>query len=83
MKIFDRSILALPFFDDAQRRLADELETWASSYAELAAIPDGVDIRERGRRMIRLLGQAGWLDYAFGKLQTGFPSRVQISAHFA
>jgi acyl-CoA dehydrogenase len=71
VKIFDRSILNLPFFDDAHRRLAEEIEAWAPSYAELAAIPDGVDIRERGRRMIRLLGQAGWLEYAFGKHPDG------------
>ena len=71
MKIFDRSILALPFFDDVHRHLADEIEMWASSHAELMAVADGVDVRERGRRAIRLLGQAGWLKYAVGSRSGG------------
>jgi len=51
---------ALPFFDDAHRTLAMELETWC------AAQPPHPhhDADDATRRWVRTLGEAGWLRHA-------------------
>jgi len=50
--------LALPFFDDAHRRFADELARWAD--ARLPSLPhDDVDAACRAR--VKALGEAGFL----------------------
>ncbi len=64
MKIFDRSILALPLFDDHHRALADRLEAWVEAHAGLPAELAGLTAPERGRRYTALLGSEGWLSVA-------------------
>ncbi len=62
----DRQYLAWPFFEDHHRTLAVELDEWAA-----AAIPPLTDSHEAHeqvddtcRKLVRLLGEAGWLRYA-------------------
>ena len=50
--------LALPFFDDAHRQLADGLRTWAP-----AQQVDESDDRAACRDWVRRLGDGGWLRY--------------------
>ena len=58
----DRSFLAWPFFDDAHRRLADEIEAWAS--ASVPGLVDHRDVDGSCRRLVAALGEAGFLAYA-------------------
>ncbi len=64
MKVFDRSILALPLFEDRHRALADKLESWLEEHKELPSKYAAVSPSERGRLYTRLLGATGWLSYA-------------------
>ncbi|MBS0318819.1 MAG: acyl-CoA dehydrogenase family protein, partial [Proteobacteria bacterium] len=50
--------LALPFFDDAHRRIAAALPDWANAQAV-----DESDDRAACRDWVRRLGQGGWLRY--------------------
>jgi acyl-CoA dehydrogenase len=56
----DTSFLDWPFFDDAHRRLARELDAWASS--NLADVDHG-DADEACEMLVARLGEAGWLEY--------------------
>ncbi|GAA5108205.1 acyl-CoA dehydrogenase family protein [Nocardia iowensis] len=47
-----------PFFDDAHRKLAASLDDWAT---EQVQHDTGIDIDDRCRRLVRALGDAGWL----------------------
>ncbi|MBI1243655.1 MAG: acyl-CoA dehydrogenase [Alphaproteobacteria bacterium] len=59
----DRSYLGWPFFDDAHRQLARRLSEWALKTIEPIA-HDDLDADAATRRFARLLGDAGFLDYA-------------------
>jgi acyl-CoA dehydrogenase len=61
--VSDRAFLEWPFFDDSHRRLADALEEWCRS--ELAEQP-GHDVDSECRRLVRKLGDGGWLRHAVG-----------------
>lgn len=56
----DRSFLDWPFFDESHRKLADELESWCRS-----KLRDGeeADVDAVCRRIVRQLGEGGWLRY--------------------
>ena len=56
----DRTFLDWPFFDDAHRRLATEIESWCK--AELGH-GHGDDIDAECRALVRKLGDGGWLRY--------------------
>ncbi|HWH21933.1 MAG TPA: acyl-CoA dehydrogenase family protein [Allosphingosinicella sp.] len=56
----DRSFLDWPFFDDSHRVLADDLERWSA--AELTG-DESEDVDEECRRLVRKLGEGGWLRY--------------------
>jgi acyl-CoA dehydrogenase len=59
----DRSFLRWPFLDEEHRRLAADLEAWASAeIAPLAHEEDDIDASTR--RFVKMLGEAGWLGYA-------------------
>ncbi|SOE48558.1 acyl-CoA dehydrogenase family protein [Orrella dioscoreae] len=64
MTLFDRSLLALPFYDDAHRELALALEDWVARHASAVRELASASVQERGRRYARLLGESGWLAYA-------------------
>lgn len=55
----DRDFLAWPFFDDAHRAWAAEVETWAADRAE--ALSDEHDVDASTRRLTAALGTAGLL----------------------
>ncbi|MFK7957398.1 MAG: acyl-CoA dehydrogenase family protein [Lysobacterales bacterium] len=62
----DKSYLQWPFLEDHHRELAASLDEWA--YAELPAITDvhdaHTDVDETCRKLVKALGNAGWLKYA-------------------
>jgi acyl-CoA dehydrogenase len=59
----DSSFLDWPFFEERHRKLARDLEVWASVH--LAASHDA-NIDEACRKLVRELGGGGWLKYAIG-----------------
>ena len=58
----DPTFLRWPFFDDAHRTLAAELDAWAG--VQLTSHDPGADVDARCRDLVRRLGDAGWLRYA-------------------
>jgi hypothetical protein len=64
MKIFDRSILALPFFDDNHRALAAGIEAWVETHEQVRRDNAGASASEKGRLYTQLLGADGWLSHA-------------------
>jgi acyl-CoA dehydrogenase len=59
----ERSFLDWPFLESHHRTLANSLEKWAA--AHLVGAHDK-DIDEACRKLVRELGDAGWLKYAIG-----------------
>ena len=58
----DKSFLQWPFLDDSHRALVRDLESWCES--ELSLIPHTEeDIDGQCRRLLRKLGDGGWLRY--------------------
>ena len=73
----DRSFLAWPFFDDGHRRLAEELEAWARK--ELAShAGDEADVDAACRRLVRRLGEDGWLRYVVPREHGGVHDRLDV-----
>ncbi|HST95967.1 MAG TPA: acyl-CoA dehydrogenase family protein [Microvirga sp.] len=76
--MIDSSFLSWPFFEDRHRRFAGELEAWASH--AIQGLVDHEDVDESCRRLVRTLGQAGWLraavPLAYGGLYPGFDVRT-------
>ena len=60
--MFNTDSLLLPFFDDGHRCLHDDLHTWAR--AHLTNRVHSGDVDHHCRRLVRALGDAGWLRYA-------------------
>ena len=64
----DKTYLDWPFFDDAHRQLAQELEAW---------IPPNIggdhpaDVDAACRNLVKRLGRDGWLRYAVGGTANG------------
>jgi acyl-CoA dehydrogenase len=64
--VSDRTYLDWPFFDDAHRALARELDSWC---AERLGAKDGnaaghyADVDRACHDLVALLGEAGWLEY--------------------
>ncbi|MFY9730406.1 MAG: acyl-CoA dehydrogenase family protein [Candidatus Acidiferrales bacterium] len=59
----DSSFLDWPFFEERHRKLAADLEAWAS--AHLSASHDA-NVDEACQKLVRELGSGGWLKYAIG-----------------
>src|SRR5438270_913053 len=73
----DRSFLAWPFFDERHRALAATLEGWtAQEIAPLAH--DESDVDALSRRLVALLGDAGWLRYCVPKAQGGHFDKLDV-----
>jgi acyl-CoA dehydrogenase len=76
--VIDSSFLSWPFFEDRHRRFAGELEAWASH--AIQGLVDHEDVDASCRRLVRTLGQAGWLraavPLAYGGLYPGFDVRT-------
>src|SRR5919198_580289 len=77
----DRAFLRWPFFDDAHRRMAEELDAWVGrelgsfEHAELAE----EELEAACRRLVAKLGEGGWLRYcvpaAYGGVRDGLDVR--------
>ena len=57
----DRTFLDWPFFEPRHRRLAEDLDAWAT--ANLADV-DHTDTDAACRQLVALLGEAGWLTHS-------------------
>jgi acyl-CoA dehydrogenase len=55
----DRTFLSWPFFDDAHRRFADNLQAWTAD--EVPGLVNHGDVDGSCRRLVARLGHAGWL----------------------
>lgn len=58
---FDPEITDLPFYEDAHRRLAASAGAWCDSHTVLWEEVRALDPDTAGRRIVRALGEAGWL----------------------
>ncbi len=76
--MIDASFLAWPFFEDRHRRFAGELSAWAEN--EVHPLVDHRDVDASCRRLVRRLGEAGWLraavPEAYGGLYPTFDVRT-------
>ena len=76
----DRGFLKWPFFDEPHRRLAADLEGWAFGQVldtgEAEHDADAVDAA--CRRLVRLLGDAGWLKYCVPASAGGMPEALDM-----
>jgi len=62
----DRAYLEWPFFEPRHRTLAGEIEAWAAGNVTSTE----TDIDNQCRALVNALGQAGWLEYATGDIDT-------------
>jgi acyl-CoA dehydrogenase len=74
----DTSFHAWPFFDEPHRRFAADLQAWTAS--KVGALADHEDVDGSCRRLVRALGDAGWLKAvvpaAYGGLHANFDVRT-------
>jgi alkylation response protein AidB-like acyl-CoA dehydrogenase len=61
----DRAFLDWPFFEARHRVLAGEIDAWAAAH-----VAHEMDVDAQCRSLVRALGQAGWLKYAIGDIDT-------------
>jgi alkylation response protein AidB-like acyl-CoA dehydrogenase len=66
--VSDKTYLDWPFFDEAHRRLAGDLETWAGQNLDSASHDD---VDAACRDLVGRLGRDGWLRYAVGGTANG------------
>ncbi|ESJ06707.1 acyl-CoA dehydrogenase, partial [Cupriavidus sp. HPC(L)] len=63
--------LTLPFFDDAHRTLARELDAWCARSLSAQPHAPGADVDADCRALVRQLGDAGWLRYCVPRAYGG------------
>lgn len=73
----DTSFLDWPFLDDGHRELARGLDRWCASHLGHAHGAD-VDVDAECRRLLALLGKAGWLRYAVPAAHGGVHERLDV-----
>jgi acyl-CoA dehydrogenase len=77
--VSDRTYLDWPFFDDAHRALARDLDAWAAERLGPEngnAGHDHVDTDAACHNLVALLGEAGWLEYCVPKASGGRFERI-------
>src|SRR6266511_3104145 len=72
----DRTFLSWPFFDDAHRRLGNDVEAWAAR--ELAGPAAESDLDARARALVRGLGDAGWIRWCVPSAHGGARDPVDV-----
>jgi acyl-CoA dehydrogenase len=76
--VIDASFLSWPFFEDRHRQFAGELNAWATR--EVKPLVDHHDVDASCRRLVRSLGEGGWLKavvpQAYGGLTPSFDVRT-------
>lgn len=73
MKIFDPTVLRLPFYEDEHRELAARLEAWVERNAALPETWRGADVASAVRQIAAVLGRDGWLEAAVETPRPGAP----------
>lgn len=73
----NNAFLEWPFFDDAHRRLAAELEAWAGDH-HAALEAEGIEEKQAVRDIARLLGDGGWLRYVLPASLGGPHAKVDV-----
>jgi acyl-CoA dehydrogenase len=63
----DRAYLDWPFFEPRHRELSTRLEAWATEHVH---VDHSADVDTQCRALVRSLGDAGWLQYAVGEVDT-------------
>ncbi len=74
--LLDLAHLSWPFFDDAQRAFAAGLAAWAHSNVDAQLVPGNVD--ESCRRLVRALGDAGWLRASVPRAHGGLHDALDV-----
>jgi len=59
----DKSYLTWPFFDARHAQLEQQLDAWSAQHLKDA---HGVDVDDSCRKLVKLLGDGGWLRHAVG-----------------
>ncbi|MBL0404600.1 acyl-CoA dehydrogenase family protein [Microvirga aerilata] len=76
--MIDASFLSWPFFEERHRQFAHGLREWAAS--SVKPLVDHHDVDESCRRLVRSLGEGGWLKavvpQAYGGLTSAFDVRT-------
>lgn len=73
----DTSFLEWPFLDDGHRQLARAIDAWAAEHmAPLAH--DHADVDRTCRRIVAMLGEAGWLRYCVPASHGGLFERLDV-----
>ncbi len=74
----DTTFLQWPFFTDAHRQLAGELQAWSAKH--IAAEPDHApaEVDAACRKLAQQLGDAGWLRYAVPKAFGGALDKLDV-----
>ncbi|SRR5581483_5441033 len=72
----DANYLAWPFFDDAHRKLAENVESWAQTH--LVQKHDLADVDGHCKALVSALGQAGWLRYTVGRAYGGRHEAIDV-----
>ena len=74
----DRSFLAWPFFEVRHRDFADRLEDWARRVVAPHEGEDERDVDGTCRTLVRLLGEAGWLEACVPASHGGLDERLDV-----
>ncbi|MCS7172835.1 MAG: acyl-CoA dehydrogenase family protein [Armatimonadetes bacterium] len=74
----DRDHLLWPFFGEAHRRLARELETWARREVGPLAAREEEDPEGMSRELVRRLGEASWLRYCVPRAYGGMFDSLDV-----
>ncbi len=67
----DRSHLDWPFFGAEHRTLASGLDAWCAGLSAIIGIADGRNVDDACRRLVKALGQGGWLRYCVPEAHGG------------
>jgi alkylation response protein AidB-like acyl-CoA dehydrogenase len=73
----DRTFLDWPFFDDAHRALAADLDAWAAEQIA-PLVEDEADPDRVTTECVRRLGKGGWLRYAVPKAWGGVHEKLDV-----
>ena len=69
------STLEWPFFDNAHRKFAEKLESWANSELE---VDTEADVDATCRSLVKQLGEAGWLRYGVPAAYGGIHDELDV-----
>ncbi len=74
----DKTYLAWPFFDDSHRKLAADIEAWCDANETLFEDSHRLPVDEACRKVVSILGSAGWLKYVVPKAFGGVHEALDV-----